>query len=115
MTFEYPVGATPLDPEEEQGLLITHITTKGELDSWEQENILEASRWAASGRKKNVLTVEFIRDLHRRMFGNVWRWAGEYRTTGKNIGVPADQINLPAKVCCTSITRPSNRVTVSGC
>ncbi len=40
--LEYPEGATPIDPDEARGLILTHITIRGELDRWEQDNIAEA-------------------------------------------------------------------------
>ena len=46
--FAYPEGATPLDVNEIEGLLLTHITTRAELDRWEQDNINEALIWAAA-------------------------------------------------------------------
>jgi Fic-DOC domain mobile mystery protein B len=60
---------------------------KGELNELEQQNIAEANGWAF-GRKRSVLDEAFLRGLHRRMFNKVWRWAGEYRTTERNLGVP---------------------------
>jgi Fic-DOC domain mobile mystery protein B len=100
MNFEYPEGATPLDPDEARGLLLTHITTRAELDRWEQENIADADAWAFRRTPRNILTDEFMRRLHKRMFGHVWRWAGENRTTGKNIGVPAWQIGAELRKLC---------------
>jgi len=90
MNFDYPPDATPLDPDELKGLRLSHITTRAELDRWEQDNIIEAETWAF--RKKNLttedlLSVDFIRQLHKRMFGSVWRWAGEFRSSEKNIGI----------------------------
>ena len=90
MIFDYPSGATPLDRDELEGLRLSHITNRGELDRWEQDNILEAEIWAF--RRKNIrmgelLSIEFLRSLHRRMFGTVWKWAGEFRSSEKNIGV----------------------------
>ena len=82
--FEYPEGATPLDPDEIEGLLLMHITTRGELDRWEQENILDAIRWADKTKPKDILNKLFIKRLHKRMFGNVWRC---FRHSDKNIGV----------------------------
>lgn len=87
MNFDYPEGATPLDPDEARGLLLSHITVRSELDRWEQENIAEAEAWAFRRTPRDILTEGFIKRLHRRMFGNVWRWAGEKRVSGKNIGV----------------------------
>ncbi len=85
--FEYPIGATPLDPNEANGLKLSHITTQAELNRWEQENIGEALVWIGKRRRTDILTMEFLKALHLRMYGKVWRWAGEFRTTEKNIGV----------------------------
>lgn len=87
MNFDYPVGATPIDPDETQGLLLPHISTRVELDRWEQENISEAEDTVFSRRQKDVLTEKYVRSLHKKMFGNVWRWAGTFRRSQKNIGV----------------------------
>ncbi len=61
MNFEYPEGATPLDPDEARGLLLTHITTRSELDRWEQENIAEAEVWAFRRAPRDILTGDFIK------------------------------------------------------
>ncbi len=87
MAFDYPTGATPLDPDEAAGLLLPHITNKTELDRWEQDNISEAETWAFRRKPKELLSVDFVCRLHKRMFGTVWKWAGEFRRSGKNIGV----------------------------
>jgi len=100
MIFDAPEGATPLDPDEADGLLLTHITTRAELDRWEQENIAETEAWAFRRAHPNILTDGFARRLHKRMFGHVWRWAGLYRKTGKNIGLPAWQIATELRTLC---------------
>lgn len=87
MNFDYPPGATPIDPDEADGLLLPHITSRSELDRWEQDNIAEAETWALRRKPKDLLSADFICKLHRRMFGNVWKWAGEFRRSGKNIGI----------------------------
>ncbi len=90
MNFDYPPGATPLDPDELEGLRLSHITNRAELDRWEQDNIIEAETWAFRKKKitiDDLLSVDFIRALHKRMFRNVWKWAGEFRSSEKNIGV----------------------------
>lgn len=84
-------AATPLSEEEKDELIPSYITLRGELNEAEQANILEAQDWAFS-RKRNVLDERFLDNLHNRMFGNVWRWAGAYRRTGKNVGVDAYRI-----------------------
>ena len=100
MNFDYPEGATPLDSDEATGLLLTHITNRSELDRWEQENIAEAEAAVFRRKQKDVLTETYIKRLHKKMFGNVWRWAGNFRSTGKNIGVPAWQIAIELRNLC---------------
>lgn len=85
--FDYPADSTPLDPDETEGLLLSHITTRAELDRWEQDNIADGEAWAFGRRRKDILGEGFICGLHKRMFGNVWRWAGQFRRSDKNIGV----------------------------
>jgi Fic-DOC domain mobile mystery protein B len=84
-------AATPLTPEEQQGLKLAYIATRGELNAAEQENIARGQDWAFA-RKRNILTEAFIIALHRRMFGDVWRWAGKFRTSARNIGIDHWQI-----------------------
>jgi Fic-DOC domain mobile mystery protein B len=84
--IEYPEGATPLDPDELDGLKFRHVTTRGELDELEQANIESGLRWVARQRR-DVLTDGFALLLHKRLFGEVWDWAGTFRRTEKNIGV----------------------------
>lgn len=86
-------GQTPLDPEEVEGLIPSHIETRGELNEWEQANIADALAWLSRRRSRDtILSLALLRELHRRMFGKTWRWAGTFRTTGKTIGVQAGQI-----------------------
>ena len=86
MTNDLPTGATPINPDEAEGLLPEHVTTRGELDELEEANIQEGLEWAL-GRSREVLSEEFVYELHRRMFDSVWAWAGKVRVTDKNIGV----------------------------
>lgn len=92
MASELPFGATPIDPDEADGLLQPHVYTREELNELEEANIQEGAAWALErtviGRRRvDVLTEAFLFELHRRMFGAVWGWAGQVRTTDKNIGV----------------------------
>jgi len=90
---EMPEGATPLTPEEIAGLKHKHVTTRGQLDELEQGNIQEGLLWINRRRdRRKVLTEAFVRELHKRLFGEVWSWAGEFRATEKNIGVTPHQI-----------------------
>jgi Fic-DOC domain mobile mystery protein B len=94
LKLDYPEGATPLDPDESAGLIPSHVATQGQLNEWEQQNILEGERWAFSRRNLNPLSLEFSQDLHKHMFGRTWKWAGRFRTTEKNIGVDSQLIGI---------------------
>lgn len=100
LEFEYEDGQTPLSEEEKEGLLIKTITTHGELDEYEQLNIEKAIQWLMRQKlkKETILTEEFIKALHKRMLGEVWSWAGEFRRSEKNIGVPWIRIGMDVKV-----------------
>jgi len=93
--FQEEEGATSLTHEEKLGLLPSYITQRGELNEVEQINITEGERWAFS-RPRDVLEVDFLRELHKRMFGEVRRWAGEYskerdrRIGSDNYMIPID-------------------------
>lgn len=84
-------GPTPLSIEEREGLIPSYITMRSELNEAEQANILEAEAWAFN-RKRNIPVASFLDNLHKRMFGNVWRWAGQHRRSNKNVGVDAYRI-----------------------
>jgi Fic-DOC domain mobile mystery protein B len=79
LKIDYPEGATPLDPDDAEGLIPTHITTKGQLNEWEYSNVARGEEWALATREKNILSMRFIQGLHKRMFGDTWRWAGTIR------------------------------------
>ena len=100
MNFNYPEGATPIDADEAFGLIPPHITLQGELNEWEEQNILQGMKWATARRRKDLLSEKFIRDLHRRMFDQTWKWAGQFRKSDKNIGVPWSTIPEGIKNLC---------------
>lgn len=104
LSIEYPPGASPLDPDEVEGLIPEHIATHAELNEWEQQNIVEGEAWAFARRHKNLLTPQFIDDLHKRMFGRTWRWAGRHRKTEKNIGIDPVLIAVELKKLCDDAT-----------
>jgi Fic-DOC domain mobile mystery protein B len=84
--FETPDNATPLTPEEMRDLMPAHIAYRRELNEAEQENIARAQDWALK-RRRDLLNEKFVRELHRRMLGDVWRWAGKFRTSERNLGI----------------------------
>ena len=91
--FDQPDDATPLTPEEREGLIPSHIAYRHELNQTEQENIIRAEQWALA-RRRDLLSEKFLRGLHKRMLGDVWRWAGKYRTGEKNLGIPFYEVPM---------------------
>jgi Fic-DOC domain mobile mystery protein B len=104
---EHAPGATPLDPEELAELVPDHITTQAELNEWEQRNIIRGQEWALKSRSlrfPNLITDHFVRELHKKMFDQTWKWAGKYRQSGKNIGVDWTQISEQVRNACGDAT-----------
>lgn len=89
LEFQYSRGQSPISEEEKADILLPTISTRGELDEFEQANIVKAIEW--SMKKKfsvnEILSIEFIKELHKRMFSEVWGWAGSFRGSNKNLGV----------------------------
>lgn len=98
LDLNYHDGQTPLDEDEKEGLLIPTISTRQELDEFEQKNVEEAMEWSIMRTlaAEQILAEEFIRRLHIRMYSSVWKWAGEFRRTNKNIGV--DKYRIPTEL-----------------
>ena len=73
MTFvepaQEPEGVTPLDPDEAEGLLHSHVTTRGELDQLEQLNIAQGLMWMSARPHFDILEHGNIEELHTRLFG----------------------------------------------
>jgi Fic-DOC domain mobile mystery protein B len=91
---DLPVGATPLDGEELEGLLPTHLVNRSQLNEWEQQNIEAALLWLSLQRRPRPLWETWLRRLHREMFGQSWCWAGQYRSSDKSIGADWRQIRM---------------------
>jgi len=96
LEFEYFEGQSPLDEDEKEGLLIKTISTKEELDEFEQANIQEAVEWSIRTKisREQLLSEDFILFIHKKMFNEVWEWAGTKRKTNKKIGVDKTQISI---------------------
>lgn len=97
--LKYPEGATPINPDEAEGLLLTHITTEGELNRWEQDNIVEALAWIDRTKPTNILNEQFVKQLHKRMFGNVWKWAGKFRGLIRTLVCHGIRCRYVSKTC----------------
>ncbi|CAB3669964.1 Protein involved in cell division [Achromobacter spanius] len=93
LDLDYQDGQTPLDPDEQAGLIPEHLATKGDLNDWEQENLLRAMRWLKRARSQDVLSEGFCRTLHSKMFDQTWTWAGTFRQSDKNIGCDWTQVS----------------------
>jgi Fic-DOC domain mobile mystery protein B len=94
--FAHPDDATPLTTDERGELIPTHIAYRHELNEAEQENITRGQDWALR-RSRDLLSEKFIKDLHKRMLGDVWKWAGNFRRTERNLGVPPYEIPVAVR------------------
>jgi len=99
LNIEYIDGQTPLSEEEKEGLRISSITTREELDEFEQLNIEKAIQWTFGKKIKTeqLFSEQFIKTLHKKMYGEVWKWAGEFRSSEKNIGIKSYLISIHLK------------------
>ncbi len=97
-----PADATPLTDAERRGLL-QPVLTRAELNLAEAANISDAMSWLFLSRRRlrpdAVTDEEWLKRLHGRMYGQVWAWAGRYRTADRNLGVPYWQIRLDMREC----------------
>lgn len=87
--FQEPDDATPFDAALRGDLLQTWVTSRADLNEAEEENIVKGAAWGRGRRGKavDILNEDFVKTLHKRMFGEVWKWAGNYRQRELNIGI----------------------------
>ena len=92
-------GQTPLDPDEAQGLKLAFVATRADLNGAEATNIIAGMKWAEGQVRSGVEIASdvFLRQLHARLFGQVWTWAGKYRTTERNIGMDPARIAVAVR------------------
>lgn len=100
--YDEQEGQTKINEEERAGLKIKVITLQRELDEFELRNIAKARKWLKKQKvgATDILQEAFLKKLHKRMFDDVWKWAGKFRQSEKNIGVPWIQISREVKVLC---------------
>lgn len=100
LKINYIQGQTELDEDEKEGLLIKSITIREELNEFEQQNIEKAIQWTFGRKlkKEQLLSEKFIKELHKKMYGDVWKWAGEFRKSEKNIGVKSYLITTELRI-----------------
>lgn len=106
LELKYDLGQTPIDEEEKEALLIESISTRSELDEFEQFNIQKATEWVLTSRFNytQILQIDFIKTLHLKMFDEVWKWAGQFRKSNKNLGVDKSVIQTNLQVLLDDCT-----------
>jgi Fic-DOC domain mobile mystery protein B len=97
-----PDGATPLTDDDIHGLKLSWISTQAELNQAEAENILRGRLWASRVRRQPFwyLRDAGLQELHRRILGDVWDWAGKLRNRETNIGIDPHQIPIQLRDLC---------------
>ncbi len=97
-----PEGATPLEQEDLECLIPDFVATRADLNQVEFENIAKALPWAQQQARalgpERLLDHGFVLRLHRRMFGDVWTWAGTQRRRATNIGVEPHLITTQSQL-----------------
>ncbi|NQU18452.1 MAG: mobile mystery protein B [Candidatus Saganbacteria bacterium] len=99
--FETIIGATPI--EDASDLIPTHILTRPELNEWESQNILNAVRKYLGKRKQHKFDITFVKSVHKDMFDDTWKWAGEIRKRNFNIGADWHKIQEELKALADDI------------
>ena len=99
LNLNYKDGQTPLDDDDKNGLKIKSISTRQELDEFEQQNIEDTRLWLLRKKvsKETYFSEKFIKELHAKMFGSVWLWAGKFRQKDTNLGVDWRNISVEIK------------------
>jgi Fic-DOC domain mobile mystery protein B len=95
-------GATPDDTS---GLIQKQLTDRRARNAAELDAISRAyNKHIYRARRKRAgtewLNDELIRRVHFDMFGEIWEWAGKYRTDSVNIGVEFHLIPEQIKLLC---------------
>lgn len=98
LTLHHHPGQTPIEADQLRGIRIKSVSTQGQLNEFEQANINDALLWLRTASVRTVLSIDFVRTVHRQMFGQVWSWAGAFRQHETNIGVDWHQIPVELKV-----------------
>jgi Fic-DOC domain mobile mystery protein B len=95
---------TPLTPDERADLIPSHMTNRNELNAFEARGVVDGDQWAFSRRRGSLLSTEFLSQLHKRMFGEVWKWAGTYsKEVKRRIGVDHHLIEPQLRELCDTV------------
>jgi Fic-DOC domain mobile mystery protein B len=99
-----PAGATPLSERDLAGLKLSWVSTQSDLNEVEAGNVLAGRSWAFRRRGRWwYLTTEQLCILHRRMLGDVWKWAGQLRRHETNIGIAPHGIAVSMRDLCDDV------------
>lgn len=100
LDINYIAGQTPIDEDEKEGLKVKTISNRSELNQFEQLNIEQAILWSLESKFEinYILSETFVKELHKKMFGDVWKWAGQFRTSNKNIGADKFLISTELRI-----------------
>lgn len=107
--FSIPEGATPIT--DYSGLRLPWVHTIVDLNRVESENIMAATQKFLRNKIDDPgawFNLKTLRTIHHAMFGEVWEWAGSYRSSITSIGVrphmiPAHLSALCSEVCAWSV------------
>ena len=86
-------GSTPIDPDQLEGIKFPHVTMMSELDELEDRNIQDGMDWLNRQKKVDYLNTDFLDKLHKKLFSNVWKWAGTHRQSMVNLS-KVDRFNI---------------------
>lgn len=95
--IKIPEGTTPLTPDDMLGLKHKHVGTREQLNELEAANILQGQMWASTLKKPTLDSIfdrDFVTNLHKALFGDVWEWAGTFRQRELNIGIDPKNISV---------------------
>jgi fido (protein-threonine AMPylation protein) len=115
MPFTPGYGETPL-PHDELTALVPAVVevldkpiTKAAVYDLEQGVQDQVSEELLAAAIEGALLLDellsdfFVRDLHARLYGDIWVWAGRLRQRELNIGIAPEQIAVELRSCLDTI------------
>lgn len=115
MPLQLGYGETPLSGDELDALLPHVVNTLGmpirkadvfDLEAAVLQDVAErliADVFNGDLTLDELLTDQFLRDLHRQLYGDIWAWAGRWRSREVNIGVAPEQITVELRTAMDNI------------
>lgn len=84
--FKEKFGNTPVTPNLIKELIPKNIQNREELNEYELQNIAKGEAWLLK-TKQNYLQYNFWLELHKKMYCDVWKFAGTVRKVELNNAV----------------------------